>query len=205
MARLVPRISQGSARTVSGMSVDLAIPSTTGVLGTQGRAAAAAAFIGAALIHATVVADHYHGWVLAGLFFLALQVAETLLGLAVLLVPGRQVAVAGVACNLATIGVWALSRTVGLPFGPAEFRIPEAVGTADLGCLLLEATAIALLLPTALGRGPAYLVTAVHAQRTRAVVSAVLVAAMAMVTLWGLGPALSGEGHHHSHDAAAAG
>ena len=154
------------------------------------------------MVHATVLSDHYREWALAGLFFLALQVAETLLGLAVLLAGGRRVAIAVVAGNLATLGVWALSRTAGLPFGPPVFRVPEAVGAADLACVALELLAIILLLPCALAIAPERLLRrpqwSALGHRGRTAVAVGVLAAVVAVTGWGLTPALQGESHHHA-------
>ena len=184
------------------MSVDLASPSTTRDRVGLGRAGASAALIGSAMVHATVLSDHYREWALAGLFFLALQVAETLLGLAVLLAGGRRVAIAVVAGNLATLGVWALSRTAGLPFGPPVFRVPEAVGAADLACVALELLAIILLLPCALAIAPERLLRRPHwptlGHRGRTAVAVGVLATVVAVTGWGLTPALQGQSHHHA-------
>jgi hypothetical protein len=48
------------------------------------RAGAAAALFGSAVVHSTVVSEHYGAWPLAGVFFLSLQVVETALALAVI-------------------------------------------------------------------------------------------------------------------------
>jgi hypothetical protein len=154
-------------------------------------------------VHATVVSDHYRGWTSAGLFFLALQLTETVLGLAVLLGWSRRVASAVVACNLVTLGVWALSRTAGLPFGPPGFRAAEPVGAADLACVVLELAAIAFALPHALGRsGPATSTDAGSVRRGAGALALAAVLAILAVTGWGLGPAVSGDGHQHQHTAA---
>jgi hypothetical protein len=204
---------------IHSMSTRLAIPTTIGFPDRFRPAGAAAALIGSALVHATVVSDHYRGWVLAGLFFLALQVSETLLGLAVLLAWSRRVAAAVVACNLATLGVWAMSRTIGVPLGPPGFSAPEPVGTADLACVVLELAALALVLTCALGRSPRPARTAgaptaragaatagagaATAGAGAAVVGVATVMALLVVTGWGLGPALSGDQHDHHHSAIA--
>ena len=153
------------------------------------------------MVHATVLSDHYREWALAGLFFLALQVAETLLGLAVLLAGGRRGGNAGGGGNLATLGVWALSRTAGLPFGPSVFRVSEAVGAADLACVVLELAAIILVLPCALAIAPERLLLRPQwpavGRRGRTAAAVALLAAVVAVTGWGLTPALQGESHHH--------
>lgn len=112
---------------------------------------AGVAMLGSGAIHATVTGHHYEDWPLAGLFFVGLQVSQTLLGLAVILRWGRVVASLAAAASLGALGVWALSRTSGLPFAPEAFRVPEAVGAADLVCAGLEAAALVMLLRFVLG------------------------------------------------------
>lgn len=162
------------------------------------RAGACAALLGAGAVHATVASEHYQEWALAGLFFAGLQVVQTVLAVAVAFWWDRRVAITVVVVNLVTVAVWAVSRTAGLPFGPAGFRQPEAVGVADLACCLLELLAAGLALPTALGRGPLPLRWPRAAVGTPAAVCVVLLAVV--VTGWGLTPAVSGAeapGQHH--------
>lgn len=165
--------------------------------------AAGVALLGSAAIHATVVSDHYEEWAAAGLFFVTLQAALALLGLAVLLVRSRPVAVVAMTVSAVTLGVWVLSRSLGMPFGPADMQAPEAVGAADLACGLLELATIGFLVPTALdlserrrrALGPG-------ARRTSTgVLGVAVVTAMLATTVVGLLPALSGESHHHAGSA----
>lgn len=110
------------------------------------RALAAIGFLGAALIHLAQVAVHLsEGLIFAGFFAIvgALQVAA-----AVALIRARRPRWywLGVAASAATIAIWLVSRSLGLPFG-AEPGSPEAIGTADAAASLLEGiTIVALLL-----------------------------------------------------------
>lgn len=168
-------------------------------VGLVARAGTCAALLGAAVVHSTVVGEHYEQWPLAGLFFLALTVGEALLAVAGVLTWGRGVASLVLVSSLGTLAVWAVSRTVGLPFGPAEFRAREEVGIPDLACVVLEISAVLLVLPwTRPGRSPG---------RTSRPDGASFVAAGTAVLLavtvagWGVTPTLLSEDEHiHHHD-----
>ena len=136
--------SQAATRTP-----DLAIGSRA-----SHRSAVCIALIGSALIHSTVMEEHLSEWLMAGFFFLALVAVETALALAVIYAWGRRTAQAVVVTGLVTVAVWLISRTMGLPVGPADFRVPEPVGVPDLTSCLLELGAAALVWRAAAGPGP---------------------------------------------------
>ena len=162
----------------------------------------ASTLAGAAIIHATVVGEHLEEWAPAGLFFLVLVLLESALGVLALLAWSRLTAILVLVTSIGTVAVWAVSRTVGMPFGPADFRVPEAVGTADLVCGGLELVAAAVcafsLTPRPVAAGSGRL----DHRAARAVSAGVVVVSVAMVTALAVAPALSGEQHHH-HDGAA--
>jgi hypothetical protein len=81
-------------------------------------AVAAACLLGAEGIHTAVIAEHYAEWWAEGLFFLVLSVIEGGLAATLLLAPARRACQAAALASLATIAVWAWSRTTGLPIGP---------------------------------------------------------------------------------------
>ncbi len=170
--------------------------------GPVARCAVASTLAGAAIIHATVVGEHLEEWGPAGLFFLVLVLLESALGVLALLAWSRLTAILVLVTSIGTVAVWAVSRTVGMPFGPADFRIPEAVGTADLVCGGLELVAAAVcafsLTPRPVAAGSGRL----DHGATSAVLSGVVVVSVAMVTAFGVAPALSGEQHHHNDGAA---
>ncbi len=107
--------------------------------------------MGAAAIHALVVAHHYREWALAGAFFLALELVELTLALAALTWWRPSVARAVVVTSLATIALWVVSRTTGLPFGPEEFHQAEAVGRLDVVSGVLELVSVDCALGCAVG------------------------------------------------------
>ena len=111
---------------------------------------AALVTLGAAAIHFSVAPDHLQEFPLFGVLFLATGAAQVALALATLLRPGRRVFAAAALLALGCLGVWAWSRTTGLPIGPDQ---PEAVGFPDVITGLFEATSV-LLFGTLLLRGP---------------------------------------------------
>jgi hypothetical protein len=153
------------------------------------RSAACAALLGAAVIHATVVAEHAEEWRPAGFFFVLLEMVEMTLGIALLAVWGRAAAIAVAVTSLGTVVVWVVSRTSGIPVGPPSFQHPEAVGTPDLASCVLELAAAVAVLPRALGRVRSRPSGRVGTPRRTA---ALLVVAAAAVTVWGLSGSLGG-------------
>ena len=100
-------------------------------------AIASAAAAGSALVHFAVAPEHFAEWWGFGLFFVIC--AEVQLGWALLLrrAHGARMLVAGLAGSLLLVGLWALSRTAGLPFGP-EPGVAEEIGIPDLVSVALE-------------------------------------------------------------------
>jgi len=76
--------------------------------------------LGAAVIHSSVVAHHLQEYLPFGLFFILVGAAQVALAGATLLMPGRKLFAWGMAGTVAVIGLWVVSRAVGLPFGPPE-------------------------------------------------------------------------------------
>lgn len=120
---------------------------------------AAAASVGAGLVHAAAAGTHTGADTVVRLFAItaALQVAWAALAV---LRPGRVVIALGVALNGGAALAWALSRTQGLPW-PAELEAIEDAGTQDVIAAALGAAAalvalFALARPTARAprRGP---------------------------------------------------
>ena len=100
-------------------------------------AVAASSAAGAALVHFAVAPEHFGEWWGFGLFFVLCGEAQ--LGWALLLDRhhGRRMLAAGIAGSLLLVGLWAFSRTTGLPFGP-EPGVPEAAGVPDLASVMFE-------------------------------------------------------------------
>lgn len=84
----------------------------------------------AAIIHVKAALDHADQSVLESVLFDLTACAQFVWGIAVYRGAGRGVLVAGALGSLAVAAVWVVSRTAGLPIGPAPGE-PEAVGLID--------------------------------------------------------------------------
>jgi hypothetical protein len=98
---------------------------------------AAAGLLAAAAIHVVVVPEHFREYVLFGLFFSALAVAQLLLAVLVMCRPSHQL-VRYIAWGSAwVIVLWMVSRTGGIPFGPEPWK-PEQLGSLDAAATTAE-------------------------------------------------------------------
>jgi hypothetical protein len=86
----------------------------------------------AAGVHAAAGPAHLREATLFGLFFAGSALLQLLWAGAVAIRSSRSLLVAGAVGNLAVVGLWAVTRTLGLPFG--LLPEPEAVGPWDLAC-----------------------------------------------------------------------
>jgi len=99
----------------------------------------------AALIHLWVTPEHFGEWWGYGTFMLAAFVAQAIYAVFLLGWPRWPLLlVAGASGNLAIIGMWVVSRTVGTPLGPMAGEI-EGMGTLDLICTASEVALVVLL------------------------------------------------------------
>lgn len=142
------------------------------------RGAAVLALV-AGVLHLAQVRTHFdEDWTFAA-FFIVVGLLQVLGGAYLARPVGPQrlvpaVAALGVVGSLATIGIWAVSRALGLPFG-AEPGSRETVGLADAAAGLFELFAALLLLHwLAARRGP----------HPRAIAAASIVGVMALAALW---------------------
>jgi hypothetical protein len=97
------------------------------------------------VIHIEAAIAHTSHWWLFGVFFAGLAYAQ--LGWALVVYRGRRDARlldAAIYVSLAVVGIWLLSRTVGLPVGPWAGDA-EAVGVSDTVATLDELALVALL------------------------------------------------------------
>lgn len=98
---------------------------------------AAIASAGAGLIHFAVMPAHWLSWWAAGLFFAAVAVLQLMWAYLAWSRPRILLLAAGIAANAGIGGLWVVSSTVGLPFGP-HAGMPETVDAAGICTLLLE-------------------------------------------------------------------
>lgn len=111
----------------------------------------------AALVHVVVLPEHLEESWLYGLFFLALAVVQGGYAWGLLLAPPPLVLRVGAAGNAAAVALWAVTRSVGLPFGPFAGQV-ERVGALDLVAVTAELLAVLGLLVVLHGAGAPRLV-----------------------------------------------
>lgn len=102
--------------------------------------AAASAASGA--IHLAMTGPHFDEAFTHGLFFLGLGAFQLITAGLVALDLRRRLFAVMAAGNATAVGVWLLSRTLGLPVGPERW-VPEAVGPADVATTVLEVAIVA--------------------------------------------------------------
>ena len=106
---------------------------------------AAALSLLAAFIHLWVMPGHFAEWWGYGTFFLLAAVAQTIYAAVLLRRPDPRLFAVGIVGNLAIIGLWVVTRTVGIPFfGPHAGEI-ETVGGIDGVANLVEVTLVVIL------------------------------------------------------------
>ncbi|WP_059017001.1 hypothetical protein [Mycobacterium sp. M26] len=98
---------------------------------------AAVASIGAAVIHLGVAPTHWRDWAPSGVFFASIAVFQLVWGFLAWSRPTTMVLSVGIAANAACVGLWIVSRTIGIPLGPNAGQ-PEAVEAAGICVLLLQ-------------------------------------------------------------------
>jgi hypothetical protein len=98
---------------------------------------AAAGLLAAAAIHVVVIPEHFREYVLFGLFFSALAVAQCFLAVLLTYRPNHQL-VRWIALGSAwVIVLWVASRTSGIPFGPESWQ-SERLGSLDAAATTAE-------------------------------------------------------------------
>lgn len=107
--------------------------------------AAAMLALGAAAIHAAVTPGHLREYAPFGLGFAALAVVQVAVAMAAISGQLRRIQWPVLIVTLAVIGVWVVSRTLGLPIGPEAWHA-EPIGLADSVATLFEVALVAVLL-----------------------------------------------------------
>jgi hypothetical protein len=143
------------------------------------------ASVGAGAIHLTAAGIHAEHPPLARIFVI-LGAAQVIAGLVLALGGGRSAAAMVAVVNIAAVGGWTLTRTVGIPW-IWGLEDPERPQLADTVCAALSAIALVLAVIVLL-RG------------ARQAPRAGLVAPGALVGIVSLAAMLAGATHVHSHD-----
>ena len=109
------------------------------------RYGAATLSVVAALIHAWVMPEHFREWWGYGTFFLIIALAQWFYSVVLLRWPRQPLFLLGIAGNLAIIGLYIATRTVGIPFfGPQAGEV-EAIGVVDLISKVAELALVIML------------------------------------------------------------
>jgi len=127
--------------------------------GAEGTALAGGTFTAVAIlsgvaagIHLGVAPEHFGEWWGYGAFFVLAAVGECALVALLALRPRAWVVQAGIWASLATILMYLLSRTSGIPLGPAT-GVVEPVEPAGLAATAAEAALVVVLCALLTGRG----------------------------------------------------
>jgi hypothetical protein len=140
----------------------------------------------ASLIHVQAAIEHLNESALYAVFFALLAPLQFIWGLAVCRRPARPLLRAGAVLSLFVAGLWLMSRTTGLPIGPAHWH-SERVGVADSLATADEVvTAFLCLRPSGFG------VTGFLQRGSRHVVAA---GGLCLILLSSLALAVLGHGH----------
>jgi hypothetical protein len=93
--------------------------------------------IAAGVIHAAVVREHLSEEWVFGVFFILAAGFQIAWAIAIIFRPTAIVYATGALTNGSLIGIWVVSRTVGLPIGPHTW-MPEAARALDVSATFLE-------------------------------------------------------------------
>jgi hypothetical protein len=108
-------------------------------------AIAVAASMGAAVVHLALGPEHVDELGALGLGFFLAAALQAGWAAAMIVARGearlRTVGAAGIGINVAILGAWILSRTIGLPAGENPW-VPESIGRADLITAALEVAVV---------------------------------------------------------------
>ncbi|WP_205324196.1 hypothetical protein [Glycomyces sp. YM15] len=157
------------------------------------RHTAAVASLAAAVVHAFATPAHWGEWPLAGAFFAAAAGFQLIWGLLAFPFGHAFLRAAGLVANVGLLGLWAVSRVWGVPFGP-HAGVPESFGAADLIVAAMEVAIVVGLLWSLLPRERHGIVSA-GGYRAAVVLAFIAFGAMAVP---GSAAALE---HSHAHDA----
>ena len=111
------------------------IHAETAVLALLGLACAGA--------HAYVCPEHFHEWIVYGIFFMIASALQAAWSILILVRPSRRLILAGATGNAVVVVTFLISRTVGVPFGPDAFR-PETFDYLSTVVTVCETALIAL-------------------------------------------------------------
>jgi hypothetical protein len=110
-------------------------------LSTPARGLLAVLSIAAGTIHLAMVTPHAAEWMPEGIAFALVGWFALAFAVAICVKPSRKWLEIGIAANIVFIAAWAVTRYVGMPFGPGSGST-EAASLVDLTCVGLEAAIV---------------------------------------------------------------
>jgi hypothetical protein len=114
-------------------------------LAPAGVLVAAAASLGAGLIHALVTPAHFSEDPIYGVFFAATAAVQLAWAVHVVRRPDRRLLQAGGTANVLLIALWAQTRLLTIPLGVAA-GTRESAGVLDVTCVLLELLVVCMVM-----------------------------------------------------------
>ena len=163
------------------------------------RYAAAAASMGAGIIHLTAFDAHREHALIAS-FFLLTGVFQLAWGFAVAALRSRRLLDIGGLANVGVVGTWLVSRFTGFSF-IAGAEHAEPVGIKDASSTLLEVLIVAICAALLLGRRSSYL----HALVPLRSITPLAAATVLLIVPGIIVPAHHHDESHHAHSELAAG
>lgn len=112
-------------------------------LGTRTKMAIALPLAAAAGTHLAVAPAHFREATILGVFFVTTAIVQLAQAFLIGTIPTRRVLASIASVNLVVAGVWVVSRTTGLPFGP-DANQPEGIGIIDSLSTAFEIIAAAI-------------------------------------------------------------
>ena len=98
--------------------------------------------LAAAVLHVSVMEEHFAEFFAFGVFFAVVAWLQTAWAVAILVAPSRRLLWAAVVGNVVVVAVWVLSRTTGLPVGPEPW-VPEPATFLDVFSTIVELVLVA--------------------------------------------------------------
>lgn len=93
-------------------------------------------------IHFAVMGEHFQEYVAFGVFFAVVGWFQSLWALVLVISPTRSLLFTGAIVNALVVGVWLVSRTIGLPIGP-DPGVAEPAAFLDVLSTVLEVVIVA--------------------------------------------------------------
>ena len=99
----------------------------------------------AAIIHFAVIGGHFGEWWVAGVGFASIALFQAIWAAMYPVRPSRSLRLVAIVVNVGIVGLWLVTRLVGLPIGPDAWQA-EPVGGVDLIASALEIGLVGVLL-----------------------------------------------------------